>query len=556
MKRFARLGLRSRLWLFLGLTFLLLHSVTALLAHRLDDEQAARMVLSDHASSLTLCLLMLDPLREGGSPLPELLVRLRRLEAVNARILHTSTAPVQVYDAATLYLRQRIRDSLKGFVAPLPPNDASAPPSPEPRAATLLPWSKDMVSRYQGEETAHLPGSAEADHFPPSISFWLDNDNPLEGKDYSNAPTAVPPWVFVTRVSRDGPTGLARLLMLPGTDQADIYISQLFVRLDDKTWLDIQRISRLAPSWPLMLTMLAVEALVIMLLAMLVVHRLVKPLHQLALATETLGRDGRAAPLAESGPPEVAHTARAFNRMSLRIRAALEQHERMLSAVAHDLRTPLTRLRLRVEQVEDETMRRKLQADINTLSAIMRSSHELGQAQLPTESLLRTDLAVFLLSLLEDRQAAMEDGSGSLRLDIGKPPASGEWIVPIRAHALHRCLDNLLENARRYASHIVIRLHCHEDGRTILVDVDDDGPGIPREFRERVFEPFFRLDPARGAHDGGSGLGLAIARSMARQNNADLSLLDSPEGGLRARLSFHVPVFDETAAAGRSNGRC
>lgn len=554
MKRFARLGLRARLWLVLGLTFLIVHSITALLAHRLDDEQAARMILSDHASSLTLCLLMLDPLHEGGSPLPELLVRLRRLDAVNARILHSSTPPIQIYDPATLFLRQRIRDSLKGFVAPLPPTDATTPLPPEPRATTLLPWSRDMVSRYQQEDIAQLPGSAEPEHFPPSIPFWIDNDNLLKEQDYSKAPTAVPPWVFVTRVSREGPTGLARLLMLPGTDQADIYISQLFVRLDDETWLDIHRISKLAPSWPLMLVMLSVEALFMVVLTMVVVHRLVKPLQQLAQATETLGRDGRAAPLAESGPPEVAHTARAFNRMSLRIRAALEQHERMLSAVAHDLRTPLTRLRLRVEQVEDETMRRKLQADINTLSAIMRSSHELGQAQLPTESLLRTDLSVFLSCLVEDRRATLDE-NGNLRLEISKT-LSGDWVVPIRAHALRRCLDNLLENARRYARHIIIRLHKAEDGQSIIVDVDDDGPGIPQESRERVFEPFFRLDPARSAHDGGSGLGLAIARSMARQNNAELTLLESPEGGLRARIHFHIPLFDGTRQAPQASDRC
>lgn len=552
---FARLGLRGRLWLFLGLTFLFLHSLTALLAHRLDDEQAARMVLSDHASSLTLCLLMLDPLHEGGAPLPELILRLRRLDAVNARILRTSSPPAQHDDAGSLFLRQRIRDSLKGFVSPLQPSGGTQEALQEPRASELLPWSNDLVSRQPDAARQGASDMTAPPLFPPSDSFWGDEEEQLTDLKEVAPYTAVPPWVFVTRVERQGPTGLARLLMLPGTNQTDVYISRLFVRLDKDTWLDIHRISRLSPSWPLMLVLLGVEALVMLVLTVFVVHRLIAPLHQLVQASDALGRDREHAPLSESGPPEVAEAARAFNRMSLRIQAALEQHQRMLAAVAHDLRTPLTRLRLRVEQVPDEALRRRLEADINTLSAIMRSSEELGRAQMPQESLRRTDLAAFLDSLVADRLAshlsAGENGNSETAQGLASAPSTaaerlryvtdtkgGACILPIRAHALRRCLDNLIDNALRYAPHILVRLHrCPRSGDW-LVDVEDDGPGIPAEARERVFEPFFRLDPARTRHEGGSGLGLAIARSMARQNNADLRLLERPGGGLIARLVF------------------
>ena len=546
----ARMGLRTRLWLLLGLTFLLLHSLTALLAHRLDDEQAARMVLADHASSLTLCLLMLDPLHEGGAPLPELILRLRRLDAVNARILRPSSQPVQFRDAASLFLRQRISDSLKGFVSPLPPEDAPGSLSPEPSASELLPWSKDMVSRRPDESQPSRVDTAAPPHFPPSESFWADEGTQLTDLKEVAPNTAVPPWVFVTRVTRQGPTGLARLLMLPGTNQVDVYISRLFVRLDNETWLDIHRISRLAPSWPLMLVLLGLEALVMLILTVLVVHRLIAPLRQLVQASDTLGKDRRTPPLPENGPPEVAEAARAFNRMSRRIQAALEQHQRMLAAVAHDLRTPLTRLRLRVEQTPDDALRRKLQADVNTLSAIMRSSEELGQAQIPQESLRRTDLAAFLESLVDDRLASLLSGEENAaacapagagvdeRLRFLDDTKGASCILPIRGHALRRCLDNLVDNALRYAAHIVVRLHRCPTSGAWLVDVEDDGPGIPPENREQVFEPFFRLDPARGRHEGGSGLGLSIARSMARQNNADLHLLERPGGGLIARLTF------------------
>ncbi|HJA75868.1 MAG TPA: HAMP domain-containing protein [Candidatus Desulfovibrio gallistercoris] len=546
----ARMGLRTRLWLLLGLTFLLLHSLTALLAHRLDDEQAARMVLADHASSLTLCLLMLDPLHEGGAPLPELILRLRRLDAVNARILRPSSQPVQFRDAASLFLRQRISDSLKGFVSPLPPEDAPGSLSPEPSASELLPWSKEMVSRRPDESQPSRVDTAAPPHFPPSESFWADEGTQLTDLKEVAPNTAVPPWVFVTRVTRQGPTGLARLLMLPGTNQVDVYISRLFVRLDNETWLDIHRISRLAPSWPLMLVLLGLEALVMLILTVLVVHRLIAPLRQLVQASDTLGKDRRTPPLPENGPPEVAEAARAFNRMSRRIQAALEQHQRMLAAVAHDLRTPLTRLRLRVEQTPDDALRRKLQADVNTLSAIMRSSEELGQAQIPQESLRRTDLAAFLESLVDDRLASLLSGEENAaacapagagvdeRLRFLDDTKGASCILPIRGHALRRCLDNLVDNALRYAAHIVVRLHRCPTSGAWLVDVEDDGPGIPPENREQVFEPFFRLDPARGRHEGGSGLGLSIARSMARQNNADLHLLERPGGGLIARLTF------------------
>ena len=544
---FARIGLQTRLWFLLGLTFLLLHSLTALLAHRLDDEQAARMVLADHASSLTLCLLMLDPLHEGGAPLPELILRLRRLDAVNARILRPSSQPVQYRDAASLFLRQRISNSLKGFVSPLPPEDSTDDLSPEPSATELLPWSKDMVSRHPGESQPSRPDSAAPPHFPPSESFWADEGAQLTDLKEVAPYTAVPPWVFVTRVTRQGPTGLARLLMLPGTNQADVYISRLFVRLDNDTWLDIHRISRLAPSWPLMLALLGLEALGMLILTVFVVHRLIAPLRQLMQASDTLGQDRHTPPLPESGPPEVAEAARAFNRMSRRIRDALEQHQRMLAAVAHDLRTPLTRLRLRVEQTPDDALRRKLQADVNTLSAIMRSSEELGQAQIPQESLRRTDLAAFLESLVDDRLASLLSGEENApaggtgvdeRLRFLDDTGGTSCILPIRGHALRRCLDNLVDNALRYAAHIVVRLHRCPTSGAWLVDVEDDGPGIPPENREQVFEPFFRLDPARGRHEGGSGLGLSIARSMARQNNADLHLLERPGGGLIARLTF------------------
>ena len=244
---------------------------------------------------------------------------------------------------------------------------------------------------------------------------------------------------------------------------------------------------------------------VFILLILVVVHRVVRPLRVLSGKAESFGRNLYTAPLPEDGPTEVREAARAFNKMQERIRAGVGQHERILAAVAHDLRTPLTRIRLRVESMDPASpLRAKLLGDIDILGGIMANSAELTRGSARDEAAVRMDMNALLDSLVSDRQDMGQDVS--LEGSCARP-----WTV--RPNSFRRCLSNLLDNALRYSGSVRIQLREKDD--ILQIDVLDDGPGIPPDMLEQVFEPFFRLDEARSPHTGGSGLGLSIARSMA-----------------------------------------
>lgn len=310
-----------------------------------------------------------------------------------------------------------------------------------------------------------------------------------------------------------------------------VYESRVSVRLDDGKWLCVVISSDAYDFSPSQtsLVMLLLEAGLIILLILVVVHRMVRPLRVLSGKAESFGRNLYTAPLAEDGPTEVREAARAFNKMQERIRASVGQHERILAAVAHDLRTPLTRIRLRVESMDPDTpLRAKLLGDIDILSGIMANSAELTRGSAFHEPPVRMDMNALLDTLISDRQDMGQDVhlKGSCR----RP-----WTV--RPNSLRRCLANLLDNALRYSPSV--QLLVTETPDVLQIDVLDQGPGIPPEQLEQVFEPFFRLDEARSPHTGGSGLGLSIARSMACRNGGELSLHNRPEGGLCARLRLY-----------------
>lgn len=278
-----------------------------------------------------------------------------------------------------------------------------------------------------------------------------------------------------------------------------VYESRVSVRLDDGKWLCVVISSDAYDFSPSQasLAMLLLEAGLLILLILVVVHRVVRPLRVLSGKAESFGRNLYTAPLPEDGPTEVREAARAFNKMQERIRAGVGQHERILAAVAHDLRTPLTRIRLRVESMDPASpLRAKLLGDIDILGGIMANSAE-GSCARP-------------------------------------------WTV--RPNSFRRCLSNLLDNALRYSGSVRIQLREKDD--ILQIDVLDDGPGIPPDMLEQVFEPFFRLDEARSPHTGGSGLGLSIARSMACRNGGELSLHNRPEGGLCARLCLYRSAME------------
>ncbi len=263
------------------------------------------------------------------------------------------------------------------------------------------------------------------------------------------------------------------------------------------------------------------------LLAYVVARMTTRPLGRLARAAAALGGDINRPPLPESGPSEVRRAATAFNVMQQRIRNYIDERSEMLASIAHDLQTPLTRLRLRLEKVGDEDLRDKLVADLGAMQGMIREGLNLAMSLDSAGLMQRVDLDSVLASVCADAVDAGQD----VTLE-GQTHASIR-AVPI---ALQRCVSNLIENAVKYGGYA--RVTTAREGNTAVVRVRDGGPGIPDAQIERVFDPFYRVEASRSRETGGTGLGLTIARNIARKHGATLTLRNAPGGGLEATLAL------------------
>lgn len=254
-------------------------------------------------------------------------------------------------------------------------------------------------------------------------------------------------------------------------------------------------------------------------------RRLTRPLRRFTAAADQLGLDVRAPPLPEQGSRELRRATAAFNRMQGRIRRLVDDRTMMLAAISHDLRTMLTRLRLRTEFIEDPEQQEKAFGDIDEMQAMLEST--LSFARDDTEIEVRTDLdvAALLQGLCDDLTDAgsKADYEGPDRLTYRGGPLS-----------LKRAFGNLVNNAIKYGGEALVTL-ADGDGAVEVV-VSDRGPGIPGDMREKVFQPFFRLEPSRSRETGGAGLGLAVARSIIRRHGGDIVLEDRDGGGLTVRV--------------------
>ncbi len=262
------------------------------------------------------------------------------------------------------------------------------------------------------------------------------------------------------------------------------------------------------------------------------VRRLTAPVRLLAAAAEQLGRDVNAPALSESGPTEVAAAAAAFNTMAGRIRRFVSDRTFLLSAIGHDLRTPITRLKLRAEWMDDEEQRRKMLADLDELEAMVSATLAFGRDVAGSEPAVPMDLTALLRTVLDDATDAR--------------PAAADHIVftgPDRLRiqgrpiALKRAFANLVQNALVYSGGVRLSLLPSRAG-VISIDVEDDGPGIPADQLERVFEPFQRVESSRNRETGGTGLGLPITRNILRAHGGDVALANRVEGGLRATVTL------------------
>jgi signal transduction histidine kinase len=304
---------------------------------------------------------------------------------------------------------------------------------------------------------------------------------------------------------------------------------QAHLQLSDGSPLTIDMRPAGLPMSPWLPLVLLLQLVLLALSTWIGVRLATRPLAQLADAADTLGPDLRASRLPEDGPLEVARAAKAFNAMQERIALYMTERMQILAAISHDLQTPITRMRMRADMMEDGEQRKKLNQDLQEMEVLVREGVTYARTLHGTaEPPCRVDPDALLDSLVCDYLDAGEKLSLSGRV--------GRTLVT-RPHALRRVLSNLIDNALKFSGAVEVSVFADQDGQTTIL-VLDNGPGIPEDELEAVFEPFYRVEASRNRSTGGTGLGLAIAKQLTQAMNATLSLHNRSGGGLEARLTF------------------
>jgi signal transduction histidine kinase len=306
---------------------------------------------------------------------------------------------------------------------------------------------------------------------------------------------------------------------------------RLSIQLADGRWLNGQMITARPNPW--LAARLAGSTLLIYVLLLgaivLIAMRLGRPLKDLTAAAKSFEGRGEAPQVTPRGPADVRRAILAFNAMSARVSIMLDEKDRMLGAIGHDMRTPLASLRIRAENMEPEAERRKMIATVEEMDAMLEQTLALARAGRATEQVRAVDLHALADALVEECRT------------LGQPVAMepGErHVAAVQPNLLRRALRNLIENGVRHAGGA--RVAVRAQGDAIAIEVTDDGPGIPEADLERVLEPFVRLEASRNRETGGSGLGLALARSAAQAHGGSLVLANRAQGGLLARILLPV----------------
>jgi len=373
----------------------------------------------------------------------------------------------------------------------------------------------------------------QAARFTALLRRFLPDEWPL----VVNVTSAPSPWAL----ARDGPgagpmagpgamggPGKMYGAMGPGSAPGGVsFVVQ--ARLRDGTLVTFDSRPPLdTTGWPYRLFLsLGVLLVAVVAITLVAVRWVTRPLKTLAEAADTLGADIDRPPLDENGPLEVSRAARAFNTMQQRLAAFIRDRTRVLAAMSHDLKTPITRLRLRAELLDDAQLRAKFIGDLEEMESMVGATLDFMRGLESREQAQPLDVMALLESLQED---ARELG--------GKVAIEGAARLPYHGHpqALKRCLANLIGNAVQYGKTATIRVADAAD--RLQICIRDEGPGIPESELERVFEPFHRLEASRSRDTGGTGLGLSIARNVARAHGGDIVLRNVPEGGLEAMLTL------------------
>ncbi len=321
---------------------------------------------------------------------------------------------------------------------------------------------------------------------------------------------------------------LARAAKFLYLDQPNTMGMGVTVQLPDGTWLNTVFSKKLANGLWTSRSMisLALTAVFISLCAAWIAQAMTRPMRDLAAAAEALGRGENVPPLEENGPDDIRHTAEAFNRMQARLQRFVEDRTRMLAAIGHDLRTPLTSLRLRAEFVSDDETREKMLATLDELRQMTEATLAFSRDQAIAEPTRNVNLTALVESLCDDL--------AGIGLNVSFE-GGANISYRCRADALKRALRNLIENAVRYGERA--RVHIESTSSAVSIVVEDNGPGISEQDIGRVFAPFFRLEDSRNRETGGIGLGLSIARDIVRHHGGDVSLCNTGSG-LRATIAL------------------
>jgi len=330
----------------------------------------------------------------------------------------------------------------------------------------------------------------------------------------------------VRRIAKEvGPDYHVRGEAIPG----DAHRYQVHFTLHDGSPLTLDVTPQIMPIAKWLPFVLALEVLLLLLCTWLAVRLATRPLTRLANAVETMEPTADGPRMSEEGPVEVAQAAVAFNTMQERIRRHLKERLHILASISHDLQTPITRMRLRAEALDESESRQKILGDLHAMEHLVREGVAYARtAHGGAETPVRMEVGAFLESLVFDYQ------------DIGKPASLVTTIhgaALVRQQALRRVLGNLIDNAIKYGGAAEVSAWRDEQG-ALCIAVSDRGPGIPAEELEQVLQPFYRLEASRNRDTGGAGLGLAIAAQLARAMGGHLTLANRDGGGLIATLAL------------------
>lgn len=301
------------------------------------------------------------------------------------------------------------------------------------------------------------------------------------------------------------------------------------LRISDGSWVNASVGTRHVPGggWTSAIVSTVLMALAVVPLAVWLLRIAIRPLRVFSKAAERLGNDMNAPPLSEIGLAEVAQTARAFNEMQRRIRKLLADRTAMLAAVSHDLRTPITRLRLRAELLDDTEQQQKIVSDIVEMEEMVNSTLSFFRDDAIAEARRPLDLGALVRTIVDDSTDLGHDA----KLEQCDP-----CVIDGRPIALKRALVNLVENAVKYGDRA--RIWLVSEARDAILTIEDDGPGIPEARKDDVFEPFVRLETSRSRQTGGVGLGLALVRSVIRAHDGSVALENVQNHGLRVIVTL------------------